>query len=46
MIVWGWGWLSKSTALKNGVNGWKRFWHNVWYIVSFRWLWGKKNKKK
>ena len=31
------GWLGKEDAQQNAYNSWKRFWHNVWYIVSFGW---------
>lgn len=31
------GWLGKEEAQKNGYNAWKRFWRNVWYVVSFGW---------
>lgn len=44
MIIWGTGWMSKKSAQTKGYNAWKRFWHNVWYVVSFKWL--KKNKQK
>ena len=41
-IVWGKGWLSKTEAQKNGYTAWKRFWHNVGCLVTFRW---QKNEK-
>lgn len=43
MYIWGHGWLSKKGAQENGYNAWKRFWHNVAYVVTFRWL--KKKQK-
>ena len=36
-IITGAGWLAKEDAQTKGYNAWKRFWHNVWYVVSFRW---------
>ena len=42
MIVIGSGWLGKEEAQKNGYTAWKRFWHNVGYALSFKWL--KKSK--
>lgn len=41
-ILWGKGWLSKASAQKEGYGEWKRFWHNVGYAVTFKWL--KKSK--
>lgn len=43
MALWtGLGWLGKEEAQRNGYNSFKRFWHNVWYVVSFKWA-RKKN---
>ena len=42
-ILWGKGWLSKESAQKQGYNAWKRFWHNVGYVVTLKWL--KKKEK-
>lgn len=38
MIIWGSGWMSKLLAQEKGYNAWKRFWHNVGYVVTFKWL--------
>lgn len=43
MIIVGHGLLSKEDAQKKGYNSWKRFWHNVGYAVTFKWL--KKKEK-
>lgn len=43
MIIWGSGWMSKPEAQEKGFNAWKRFWHNVGYIVTFKWA--KKKEK-
>ena len=37
MLITGTGWLGRADAQANGHNSWKRFWHNVWYVVSFKW---------
>lgn len=37
-FIFGSGWLSTEEAKSKGYGAWKRFWHNVWYIVSFKWL--------
>lgn len=37
------GWLSKAEAQETGYNAWKRFWYNVGYAVTFKWL--KKKEK-
>lgn len=42
MILLGGGWLGKEEAQQNGYNAWKRFWHNVGYVVTFKWA--KKRK--
>lgn len=39
----GYGWLSKPDAQAKGYNSLKRFWHNVGYVVTFKWL--KKKEK-
>lgn len=44
MILWGSGWMSTEQAQKNGYNSWQRFWNNVKYAVTFKWL--KKKKEK
>jgi hypothetical protein len=36
-IIWGSGWFSKEDAQQRGYNSWKRFWHNVGYVVSLKW---------
>ena len=41
-IIWGTGIMSKQDAQEKGYGSFKRFWHNVGYAVSFKWL---KNKK-
>lgn len=41
-IILGKGFFGKEEAQKKGYNSWKRFWHNVGYAVSFKWL-SKKN---
>ena len=38
----GFGLLGKEEAQVNGYNAWKRFWHNVGYVVSFGWARKKK----
>ena len=38
MYIWGTGWLSKKSAQEKGYNAWSRFWHNVGYVVTFKWL--------
>lgn len=35
-------WLSKKEAQENGYNSWRRFWHNIGYALSFKWLRKKK----
>lgn len=42
-ILVGFGWLSKESAQINGYNAWKRFWHNVGYVLSFKWAKKKKD---
>ena len=37
-IITGAGWLAKEDAQTKGYNAWKRFWHNVWHAVSFKWV--------
>lgn len=44
-ILIGHGWLSKKEAQENGYTKWKRFWHNVGYILTFKWLFKKKKKE-
>jgi len=41
-LLLGYGWLSKTDAQQKGYNGWKRFWHNIGYALSFKWLCRKK----
>ena len=41
-LLWGSGWLGKEDAQVKGYNSFKRFWHNVWYVVSFGWARKKK----
>lgn len=36
-IILGAGWLGRADAQAKGYNSWKRFWHNLWYVVSFKW---------
>lgn len=36
-IITGYGWFSKEDAQAKGYSSWKRFWHNVGYVVSFKW---------
>jgi hypothetical protein len=38
----GGGWLGKKEAQVSGYNAFKRFWHNVGYVVSFKWARKKK----
>lgn len=38
----GHGLLGKEEAQKNGYTAWKRLWHNVGYVVTFKWLKKKK----
>lgn len=42
-LLWGHGIMSKPDAQEKGYNSWKRFWHNVGYVVTFKWL--KKKEK-
>ena len=32
-LITGSGWFSKEEAQAKGYSSWKRFWHNVWYVV-------------
>ena len=41
-ILLGKGFLSKSSAQQKGYTAWQRFWHNVSYALSFKWLKKKK----
>ena len=36
-IIIGHGWLGRAEAQAKGYNSWKRFWHNVGYVVTFKW---------
>lgn len=37
MILLGKGWLSKPESQENGYSAWKRFWHNVGFVITFKW---------
>lgn len=41
-LLLGSGWLSKKEAQENVYNSWRRFWHNIGYALSFKWLRKKK----
>lgn len=36
-ILLGRGWLGKEEAQAKGYNAWKRGWHNLGYIFTFKW---------
>ena len=42
-IILGKGFFSKEDALAKGYTSWQRFWHNVGFAVTFKWL--KKKEK-
>ena len=36
-LITGYGWLGKEDAQVRGYNSVKRFFHNVGYVLSFKW---------